>query len=542
MSEIDRTGDQEKEGLFTGLYCVNPATGEEIPVFTANYVLMEYGTGSIMAVPAHDQRDFEFARKYGLPVRVVIKADGVPDDGVDMVEAYAGHGVMVNSGEFSGLDSETGKTRVGEWLRAGGLGEPTTIYRLRDWLISRQRYWGAPIPVVYCDECGIVPVPKDDLPVMLPYDVDFKPGGSPLARSETFVKATCPECGGSARRETDTMDTFVDSSWYFLRYTSPGEAKRPFDEDAVRYWMPVDQYIGGIEHAVLHLLYSRFFTKVLYDAGYVDFQEPFMNLLANGMVLLRGAAMSKSKGNVVSPEEISDKYGADTARVFTLFAAPPEKEFEWTETGVQGVFRFLKRVWGAVRELRETAARAPGSAEEGEAQEAGAADEAHAAILRSAHVMVKKITTDIERDFGFNTAISAAMEMVNDLYHYMGAVPEGRRSPPVVKEVLEKLVLCLAPFAPHVTEELWQALGRHGSVHEQAWPGWDEASVVTDEVEVAVQVNGRLRDRVVVPAGAGEAVLGDAAMASERVRPYVEGKTVVKIITVPGRLVNIVVR
>lgn len=541
LSEIDRTGgEQEKEGLPTGLHCVNPATGEKIPVWTANYVLMDYGTGAVMGVPAHDERDFEFARKYGLPIRIVIKAPGQPDRSEDLEATYTGPGVMINSGPFSGLDSEEGKKKVADWLDGEGLGKATTVYRLRDWLISRQRYWGAPIPVVYCDKCGVVPVPEDQLPVKLPYGVDFTPGASPLARSEEFVRTTCPTCGGPARRETDTMDTFVDSSWYYLRYTSAHDDKAPFGQDAVNYWMPVDQYIGGIEHAVLHLLYSRFFIKVLYDEGLIKFVEPFTNLLANGMVTLNGAAMSKSKGNAVSPDEITQKYGADTARVFTLFAAPPEKEFDWTDTGAQGVFRFLKRVWGAVYDLKDTVLTA--SATPHPAAGAAALDESNRGILRSAHLMVRKITSDIDRDFGFNTAISAAMELVNDLYRYGDTVPAERRSPAVVREVLEKLTLCLAPFAPHMTEEIWRALGHTQSVHDQRWPSWEESYVQTAEVEVAVQVNGKLRDRVMVPAGASETELREAALALERVRPHLEGKTVVRVVTVPDRLVNIVVR
>ncbi len=554
MSEVDRTGsEQEKEGLFTGLYCLNPATGEKIPVWTANYVLMEYGTGAVMGVPAHDQRDFEFARKFSLPIRVVIKAEGVPDNPDDLAAAYDGPGVMINSGPFNGSSSEEGKEKVADWLAGEDLGAKTTVYRLRDWLISRQRYWGAPIPVVYCEKCGIVPVPEDGLPVLLPYHVEFTPGASPLAKSKEFVETKCPTCGAPARRETDTMDTFVDSSWYYLRYASPRCETAPFVKDAVDYWMPVDQYIGGIEHAVLHLLYSRFFTKVLYDAGLVNFVEPFDNLLANGMVTLDGAAMSKSKGNIVSPEEISEKYGADTARVFTLFAAPPEKDFEWTDTGAQGIFRFLKRVWTIVYDLKDAAlgrgatadgmaGGAPTGVRGGQTAPPGAGGGPNLEIRRAAHRMLRKITTDVDRDFGFNTAVSAAMEFVNELYRYRDTVPAEARSAEAVREALEKLVLCLAPFAPHMTEELWQALGHSRSVHDEAWPAWDPDLVRSDEVEVAVQVNGKLRDRVLVAAGADDATLRQAAMRSERVKPFVDGKVVVKFVTVPDRLVNIVVK
>ncbi len=545
LSEIDRTSDPTKEGLFTGLYCLNPGTGERIPVWTADYVLMEYGTGAVMGVPAHDQRDFEFARKYGLPVRVVIKGPDSPDRAEEMTEAYEGDGMMIDSGPFSGTPSEEGRRKVAQWLEREGLGEATTIYRLRDWLISRQRYWGAPIPIVYCDRCGVVPVPEDQLPVTLPHVVDFTPGESPLARVREFVETTCPDCGGPARRETDTMDTFVCSSWYYLRYTSPGCEKAPFDKEAVDYWMPVDQYIGGIEHAVLHLLYSRFFTKVLHDAGMLRPVEPFANLLAQGMVTKDGAAMSKSKGNIVSPDEMAEKYGADTARVFVLFAAPPEKDFEWTDAGVQGTFRFLRRVWRIVYDLRELAAKVPPGSVVPPAEAAaggGDRDDPNRALLRSAHRMVKKMTLDIDRRFNFNTAIAAAMEMLNDLYRYVESVPEAERSPAAVREALEKLVLCLAPFAPHITEELWRELGHDGSVHDERWPEWDEAYVETEEVEVAVQVNGRLRDRMVVPKGAGEEELREKALACARVGPFVEGKEVVKVVVVPDRLVNIVVR
>jgi len=542
LSEIDRTTDPEKEGLFTGLYCVNPATGEKIPVWTANYVLMDYGTGAVMGVPAHDQRDFEFARKYRLPIRVVIKGPDNPLSAGDMEAAYEGHGTMVNSGPFDGTPSAEGRRKVAEWLQKEELGEATTIYRLRDWLISRQRYWGAPIPVVYCDKCGVVPVPEDQLPVRLPYDVEFTPGASPLARSEEFVKTTCPGCGGPARRETDTMDTFVCSSWYYYRYTSPGCEEAPFDKEKANHWMPVDQYIGGIEHAVLHLLYSRFFTKVLHDAGLIDCVEPFTNLLAHGMVTKDGAVMSKSKGNGVSPDEMVETYGADTARLFVLFAAPPDKDFEWTETGVQGIFRFINRVWRLVYELKSLAERTgPGTTAKPE-DLGHSDDDPNRVIIRSVHRMVKKMTLDIDRRFNFNTAIAAAMETVNDLYRYLETVPEEARSPAAAREALEKLVLCLAPFAPHVTEELWRELGHDRSVHEETWPSWNEEYVKTDEVEVAVQVNGRLRDRIVVPAGSSEDQLREQALACERVRPFLEGRRVVKVIAVPDRLVNIVAR
>jgi len=537
MSEIDRTSTElEKEGLFTGAYVINPLNGERVPVWVANYVLMEYGTGAVMGVPAHDQRDFEFAKKYGLPIRVVIQNGDGSLKPEDMTQVYDGPGTMVNSGPFDGLDSEEGKRRVAEFVESKGIGRRRVNYRLRDWLVSRQRYWGAPIPIIYCDRCGTVPVPEEDLPVMLPENVDFSPGQvSPLQSVEEFVNTTCPRCGGRARRETDTMDTFVCSSWYYFRYTSPDEKRLPFNPEAVRYWMPVDQYIGGIEHAVLHLLYSRFFTKVLYDEGMVHCVEPFTRLLTQGMVLKDGAAMSKSRGNIVAPDEIVEKYGADTARVFILFAAPPEKELDWSDRGVEGVHRFLNRVWRLVNAI----ARGSGEPVEPAAEERG---ESQVDLHRLTHLTIKKVTEDIRDRFNLNTAISALMEMVNGLFRYREEVPPEQQDGEALWDAAEKLTLMLAPFAPHIADELWERLGHGDSVHLQPWPKYDEQAIRTDEVTVVVQVNGKVRDRIRVPADAPAEEVERIALAQERVKKFIDGMRVEKIVTVPGKLVSIVAR
>ncbi|HHY47015.1 MAG TPA: leucine--tRNA ligase [Firmicutes bacterium] len=546
---------QEKVGAPTGRYAVNPVNGERIPIWVANYVLMEYGTGAVMGVPAHDQRDFEFARQYGLPVRVVIRPEGLsstPDPG-QMEAAYEGPGIMVNSGSFDGLYSEDGKKHVVAWLEAHGVGRPQVQYRLRDWLISRQRYWGVPIPLVYCDRCGIVPVPEDDLPVLLPRDVDFRPGGpSPLARHQGFVSTTCPACGGPARRETDTMDTFVDSSWYFMRFASPHADRAPFEQDEVNYWLPVDQYIGGIEHAVMHLLYSRFFTKVLHDAGLVDFDEPFKALFTQGMVTLGGSAMSKSRGNIVDPDEIMDRYGADTARLFILFASPPERDLEWSERGVEGAYRFLNRVWRLAREFAEEYPNPDGARIVPERLSRRERD-----LRRKVHWTIKKVTDDIKERFSLNTAISAIMELVNDIYDFRQ--PGGNHAPTVsngdggarggnstgdgvavLREAIESLVLLLAPFAPHITEELWQMLGKGASVHLQPWPSYDAEAAKAEEITVVIQVNGKVRDRVTVPQDIDEDALKEIALGRDKARAFIGQKAVRQVFVVPGKLVNIV--
>ncbi|MFO7245422.1 MAG: leucine--tRNA ligase [Thermaerobacter sp.] len=534
MTQRMRTTLNTKQGVFTGRYAVNPATGEKIPIWTADYVLMDYGTGAIQAVPAHDQRDFEFARQYGLPIRVVVQPPGETLDPGTMTEAYAGEGTMVNSGQFNGLDSATARERMADWLEQQGLGRRRVTYRLRDWLISRQRYWGAPIPIVYCDRCGTVPVPEKDLPVLLPDDVEFTgEGGSPLARHEGFVRTTCPQCGGPARRETDTMDTFVDSSWYYYRYTSARDEHRPFDVDAVRYWLPVDQYIGGIEHAILHLLYSRFITKVLYDEGLVPSPEPFQRLFTNGMVVMGGAKMSKSKGNVVSIEEVVSNYGADTGRVYILFAAPPENDFEWSDGGIAGVHRFLQKIWRLMQRYR-AGRDGMGTAE------SGADREAAQRIRRRLHQTIRKVTDDIDRRWQFNTAVSALMSFVNDLQDYADQLPAARQDRDVWDEAADALVRMLAPFAPHLAEELWEQMGRTESVHLQRWPSYDPEIARDEVVTVVLQVNGKVRDRITVPAGTGEEELRRLALENERVRALLDGRQAARVVVIPDRLVNVV--
>ncbi|NPV29265.1 MAG: leucine--tRNA ligase [Firmicutes bacterium] len=539
QSEIDRTSaETEKEGIFTGACAYNPLSGERVPIWIANYVLMEYGTGAVMGVPAHDQRDLEFARKYGLPVKVVIQPLGRNLDPQTMEEAYVEPGLMVNSGPFSGIDSEVARLKITAFIEEKGYGREQVNYRLRDWLISRQRYWGAPIPIIYCEECGTVPVPEKDLPVLLPLDVEFEPTGeSPLLKAPEFLRATCPACGGPARRETDTMDTFVCSSWYFLRYCSPHERERAFDPEKLRYWMPVDQYIGGVEHAILHLMYARFFTKVLYDLGLVPVDEPFTNLLTQGMVLKDGAKMSKSRGNVVSPEEIIEAYGADTARLFILFAAPPERDLDWSDQGVEGSFRFINRVWrlvtGAAPEIRG----AGGSNFEG--AELSPADRD---LRRATHRTIQKVTEDIRTRFNFNTAVSALMELVNALYHYVDQVPPERRNRGVLRESIVNLILLLAPFTPHLAEELWEVVGNSGSVHRERWPAFDPQALAEEEITIVVQVNGRVRDRLRVPAGVSLREMEEIVLAQPRVRALIQDKELLRVISVPGKLVNLVVR
>lgn len=557
LNEITRTSTEtEKEGLPTGARAINPLTGEAVPIWVANYVLMEYGTGAVMGVPAHDQRDFEFAKKYDLPIKIVIQKPDQPLRLEEMTEAYAEPGVMVNSAPFDGLGNVEAMPRIADHVEAQGLGKRKVNYRLRDWLISRQRYWGAPIPVVYCDHCGIVPVPEKDLPVLLPQGVEFKPEGpSPLAEAEEFDNTSCPRCGGKARRETDTMDTFICSSWYYLRYCSPDANGDVVRKEDVDYWMAVDQYIGGIEHAVLHLLYSRFFVKVLRDAGLLKVDEPFTNLLTQGMVIKDGAKMSKSKGNVVSPDEIFNKYGADTARLFILFASPPERDLDWSDSGVEGASRFLHRFWrmvqGILPLIRNTGAEAATNAgtvsNAGTAPSTGTAagrgfSEADKELRRQAHRTIKKAGEDIEERFNFNTAISSLMELVNAVYAYREKVPAPEQNPAVLAEVVELATLVLSPFAPHLAEEVWHELGHTESVHLQEWPEYDPDAVVADQIEVVIQVNGRVREKMMVPAGTAGNDLEQRALTLDRLAPYLEGKQVVKVITVPDKLVNIVVK
>jgi len=528
-SDIERTSANiEKEGFFTGKYCINPLNEERIPIYAANYVLMGYGTGAIMAVPAHDERDFEFAKKYGLKIIPVI----TPEDKMlteEMKEAYIGSGKMINSGKFNGIDSKDAIEKVSEYMEEAGIGKRTVNFRLRDWLISRQRYWGAPIPIMFCEKCGEVPVPEEDLPVKLPTDVEFSgKGDSPLGTSETFVNTICPICGGMARREVDTMDTFVCSSWYFLRYTDARNDKEIFSRENAKYWMNVDQYIGGVEHAILHLLYARFFNKFLYDQGLSPETEPFKNLLTQGMVLKDGSKMSKSKGNVVSPEEIITKYGADTARLFILFASPPEKDLEWSDAGVEGSFRFLNRVWRLAHYLLEDV-KAKGRSVDGPMEKE---------MRYHINSTIKKVSDDIEGRFNFNTAISATMELVNETYKYMDMEYDHA----TMKEAVETILTLLAPFAPHMMEELWEILGHEGSVHDLSWPTYDLAKTVRDVVEIVVQINGKVKERLTIEREAGKEAVEKLVMGIEKIKSATEGKEIKKFIYVPGKLVNIVVK
>ncbi|MZQ96873.1 MAG: leucine--tRNA ligase [Acidaminobacter sp.] len=531
ISEIERTSTEAvKEGLFTGRYAIHPLTGSLIPIYVANYVLVEYGTGAIMAVPAHDERDYDFAKKYGLEIIEVIRPTDA--EGEYQQTLFTGKGVMVNSGPFDGLTIEEGTQKIVERLVAEGSGNATTNFRIRDWLVSRQRYWGCPIPMVNCPDCGIVPVPVEELPVVLPRDVKFSgKGESPLLTSDTFMNTTCPKCGGHAVRETDTMDTFVDSSWYFLRYTDPHNESLPFSKEAASYWMEVDQYIGGVEHAILHLLYSRFFTKVMYDLGLSPVGEPFKNLLTQGMVLKDGAKMSKSKGNVVSPDEIIAKYGADTARLFILFASPPEKDLEWSDDGVDGAHRFLNRVFRAVTD--EEAVKGSG--------EIVLTHEDEKTLNYVMNRTIKKVSEDIEDRFNFNTAISAVMELVNEMYRYRESAKD-RWNAPLYGAAAESLIKLLAPFAPHLMEELWNGMGKTRSVHEVSWPTYDAKALILDEIEFAVQINGKVREHLVVSKDATQEEIQTAALALEKISEALSGKQIVKVVVVPKKLVNIVVR
>lgn len=536
QSDIDRTSNEsEKEGIFTGAYAVNPFNGERVPIWVANYVLYEYGTGAVMGVPTHDERDWVFAEKYSLSKRLVVNNREGNLTIETMTEAYTESGVLVNSGEFSGMDTEQAKLAMLDWLEKHNVGQKRVNYRLRDWLVSRQRYWGAPIPIIYCLQCGVVPVPQEDLPVRLPENIKFESGVvSPLAQVEDFVSCTCPKCGGQARRETDTMDTFICSSWYYMRYTDPKNTRAPFDSEKANYWMPVDQYIGGIEHAILHLLYSRFFTKVLRDAGLVNFSEPFKNLLTQGMVIKDGSKMSKSKGNVVSPEEIIVKYGADTARLFILFAAPPERDLEWSDQGVEGAYRFLNRVWRIVGNFAE-------SVKKGEAHyDTDTLTKEERELRRVLHVTIKKVTDDIGNRFNFNTAISSIMELVNAIYLFKDKAEMVNAG--LIREVVSGLLKLLAPFAPHITEELWNKVIGGASIHQSDWPETDESATVLDEVEIVLQINGRVRDKIIVAANLGAKELEKIAAEQPRVKELTEGKMIVKVICVPKKLVNIVIK
>ena len=541
MDRLDRQSETlEKEGVFTGSYCLHPMTGERIPIWLGNFVLAEYGTGAVMAVPAHDQRDFEFARKYGIAIKAVVEPAGKELDPAAMEEAYVESGVLARSAEFSGMPSDKGREAIIRKLEAEGKGKATVNYRLRDWNISRQRYWGAPIPVVYCEKCGMQPVKEEDLPVLLPLDVKtFEDGRSPLPQTPSFTDAVCPCCGGPARRETDTMDTFVESSWYFARYTSARKEDAPFDDAAIRYWLPVDQYIGGVEHAILHLLYARFFTKMLRDCGYLPkgLDEPFSNLLTQGMVLLGGSKMSKSKGNIVDPDAMVQKYGADTVRLFCLFAAPPERDFDWTDSGIEGAYRFVNRVWHLFADLQGVLHPVHACSDL-----SPATSEAVRSLRYVEHSVVKKVGDDIAGRNQFNTAIAAIMELVNAVAKYhadLSQTEEGKRA---LSSAMASVLTLLYPFTPHMCEEIWQELGHEEAMDSEPWPQWSKDALVTETCTVVVQVNGKLRGRIEVPAGSGPDVLEKTALEDPAVSRHLEGKTVAKVVVVPGRLVNIVVR
>jgi leucyl-tRNA synthetase len=534
LSEIERTGtERAKTGVPTGRYAINPVNGDAVPLFVADYVLAEYGTGIVMGVPAHDQRDFEFARKVGLPVRAVIAPPGERLDGASMTEAYVSDGVQINSGKFDGLPNREALGAIVADLAGGKLAEQTVHYRLRDWLISRQRYWGVPIPMINCAKCGYVPVPEGDLPVVLPTNVDFSPGSlSPLLKVKEFVEVKCPKCSGPGRRETDTMDTFMDSSWYFLRYVSPGEKAAPFNRHAADYWMPVDEYVGGIEHAILHLLYSRFFQKVLFDIGVARDSEPFTTLFTHGMVLKDGVAMSKSKGNTVTPDAIISRYGCDTVRMYVMFAAPPEKDMEWTDTGIEGIARFLRRTERLLEANGEILKANPYSP-----ADLSPANDTGREVRRRGHEAMMRVAQDTGEGFHFNTAVSTLMEYVNFL-------SEGRvetAEPGEKSWALKRLILLLAPFAPHLAEEWWERSGEKPSVFTAGWPEYIAAATAEDVVEIVVQVNGKVRSTIAVARGTPEAALRERALADEKAVKSIGDKPVRRVIVVPDKLVNIVV-
>jgi leucyl-tRNA synthetase len=572
VSQAKRGAEEgEKEGVFSGAFCMNPFTEEKIPIYLANFVLMEYGTGAVMAVPAHDQRDFEFAKKYHLPIRVVIQPKDHPLRAEELSEAYVDEGVMVHSGPFTGLTNNNGKEKIAAYLEEKGWGKKTLRYRLRDWGVSRQRYWGTPIPIIYCEKCGVVPVPESELPVTLPKDVPFTgKGGSPLLESRYFNEVACPKCHGAARRETDTMDTFVDSSWYFLRYASARYASAPFDSEKARYWMAVDQYIGGVEHAVLHLLYARFFTKALRDLGLAKVDEPFTNLLTQGMVSKetyrcsehgwlfpgdligsekegwkcpqcdrpvekgRVEKMSKSKKNIVDPEDLVKAYGADTARLFTLFAAPPEKDLEWSDQGVEGAYRFLTRLWRFVFQHRGLWAGL-NSHEQGENLSSELRE-----LRRIIHRTIKKVTDDIEGRFHFNTAIATIMELFNALSATAQDEKKSKEAAPLVKQGLETLVILLAPFVPHLASELWEQLGHHDGLEKVSWPNYSPEALEAEELLIVVQVNGKVRGKITVAADLTRERIESEAVADPKVAALLSGKKVQRVVYVPGRLLNIV--
>ena len=532
MNDIERTSTtNEKTGVFIGRYAVNPVNGKKVPIFISDYVLMGYGTGAIMAVPAHDQRDFDFAKKFDLEIIPVVSSENPEVDVNDLKEAFDAEGTVINSGKFDGLNNRKAIAAMIDWLEEEGIGTKTVNYRLRDWLISRQRYWGTPIPMIYCEECGWVPEKEENLPVMLPTDVEFTgKGESPLTTSKTFAQCSCPKCGKKATREMDTMDTFLDSSWYFLRYCDPRNEKAIFEKEKADYWMNVDQYIGGVEHAILHLMYARFFQMALHDLGLVKDEEPFKNLLTQGMVNKDGKKMSKSLGNVVSPEEIIKKYGADTARLFILFAAPPERELDWSDAGVEGSYRFLNRVYRLVSEFNQNY--------QGETEYEVKTD-ADKELNYVLNTTIKKVTDDVGGRFSFNTAISSIMELVNELYRYK-ELEEANQA--FMKKAIDTVVMILSPFAPHICEEMWEALGYGQSLTAVAWPSYDKDALVRDTVEIVIQINGKLKEKLNVANHLSKEDLEKIALSNDKVQALIEGKNVVKVIAVPGKLVNIVIK
>lgn len=532
MNEIERTSTtNEKTGVFIGKHAINPFTGKTMPIYISDYVLMGYGTGAVMGVPAHDQRDFDFATKFGIEIIPVIDPQDPEVDVNNLKEACAAEGILINSGEFSGMNNKEAINKIANIAAERGIGKKTVNYRLRDWLISRQRYWGTPIPMIYCEDCGWVPEKEENLPVLLPTDVEFTgKGESPLTTSKTFRDTVCPVCGKPAKREIDTMDTFLDSSWYFLRYCDARNSEKAFDKEKVDYWMNVDQYIGGVEHAILHLMYARFFQMALYDLGYVSQEEPFKNLLTQGMVIKDGAKMSKSLGNVVSPAEIIEKYGADTARLFILFAAPPERELDWSDKGVEGSYRFLNRVYRMVYDFAEKYKGVPDSCE--------IKNDSDKKLAYQLNYTVKKVSDDIGTRFNFNTAISTIMELVNEMYKYK----EGQINEGLYGKAIKSLIIMLAPFVPHITAEMWEHLEYEGSVHEQLWPEYDEEALVKDTVEIVVQINGKIKERLNIAGDMSREEMTALAVENEKIKELTEGKNVVKVIAVPGKLINIVVK
>lgn len=540
MDRLQRQSEElEKEGIFTGAYAIHPLTGKKFPIWLGNFVLPDYGTGAVMGVPAGDQRDFEFARKYDLPIEVIIQPEGERLDGATMERAWAGSGIMVNSGKFDGMDNEYAKKAIVKELEEINMGSGAVQYRLRDWNISRQRYWGAPIPVVYCEKCGMVPEKEENLPVVLPTDIHVRDDGrSPLPETSSFVECVCPQCGGPAKRETDTMDTFVESSWYFSRYADPRNEHAPFDKDIIGYWLPVDQYIGGVEHAILHLLYSRFFTKSLRDLGYYppDLREPFTRLLTQGMVLKDGSKMSKSKGNIVNPGEMVDKFGADTVRLFCLFAAPPERDFDWSDSGIAGASRFLHRLWRLFIDSGELLVPIePGKSLDSDAVSAEARE-----LRRKEHQTIKKVSGDFGDRFQFNTGIAAVMELVNSLSAAREKMGRTDGEKKVFSSAAASAIALLSPVAPHICAELWQKMGHAGDVGRQPWPCWDEKAVASDMATIALQVNGKLRGTLEMAAGSSREELEKAALADAALQKHTAGKQIRKVIVVPGKLVNIV--